>query len=107
FCEANALTCLRCLDRAFATALQFVQLRTSRSRHTIRSSADMATSQLQAAHQLRLNLSPESHSRLPRLQADAVAAGYRKPTVGEVLDALVHLSDGLDIATLMATVKVR
>lgn len=67
----------------------------------------MASSHLQAAHPLRLYLSPESHSRLLRLQADAVAAGYRKPTFGEVLDAIVHLSDGLDIATLMATVKVR
>ena len=67
----------------------------------------MATSQLQATHQLRLHLSPESHSRLLRLQADAVGAGYRKPTFGEVLDAIVHLSDGLDIATLMDTVKVR
>jgi hypothetical protein len=67
----------------------------------------MATSQLHAAHQLRLYLSPESHSRLLRHQADAVGAGYRKPTFGELLDALVQLSDELDIATLMASVKPR
>ncbi len=67
----------------------------------------MATSQLQATHQLRLHLSPESHSRLLRLQADAVGAGYRKPTFGELLDALVQLSDELDIATLIASVKPR
>ena len=66
----------------------------------------MATTQF-APHQLRLHLSPDSHSRLLRHQADAVGAGYRKPTFSELLDALVQLSDTIDLAALMATVDSR
>ena len=94
-----------CLDKAFTAtygADGFVHLSRRHARGVL-----MPTSQLHAAHQLRLYLSPESHSRLLRRQADAVDAGYRKPSFGELLDALVQLSDGVDLAVLMANVKSR
>ncbi len=63
----------------------------------------MPTSQL--TRQLRLQLTTDAHAQLIQLQSDAVRAGYRKPSFSDVIDALIRLSETVDLPVLMTTVE--
>lgn len=54
-----------------------------------------------AAHEVRLHLSRDTLVRLVDLQARALAAGYRKPTYSELIQAAVSHIDPADLATLL------
>jgi hypothetical protein len=54
-----------------------------------------------AGHEVRLHLSRDTLVRLVELQASALAAGYRKPTYSELIQAAVSRIDPSDLGTLL------
>lgn len=54
-----------------------------------------------SSHQLRLSLQRSTVARLLDLQARAVAAGVRKPSYSELLDALVAHAGDVSIEELL------
>lgn len=54
-----------------------------------------------ADQQVRLHLSRDTLVRLVDLQARALAAGYRKPTYSELIQAAVSRIDPSDLGTLL------
>jgi hypothetical protein len=54
-----------------------------------------------AGHQLRLYVPRETVARLVDLQARALAAGYRKPTYSDLIQAAVSKVDTSDLADLL------
>ena len=57
-----------------------------------------------AGHQLRLYVPRETVARLVDLQARALAAGFRKPTYSDLIQAAVSKVDTSDLADLLENV---
>jgi len=54
-----------------------------------------------SSHQLRLSLHRATVARLLDLQSRAVAAGFRKPSYSDLIDALVASADGVPVEELL------